>query len=262
MFEEPFRFVEAIANRREYIENELATGSPITALAYEHGILLFTMGRDRQKLFEVYDRIALGALGHPGDIERLRMLAIELASTEGFTRSAADVSLRRLVNYSLSPSLKAAFEQIYGPPYLARLLFAELGAAASTDHFVRVDFDGAIHSNGNPALKKRPGFGVLSGTKRSETRMDAFLTQEHRGDHSLNDALRVARDAWVIGHLALGAKDETKPDAPFPTAAEIQAAQAAVLAHAVFEVAILDRTRTEGPTYRILESSELAGLQG
>ncbi len=31
----------------------------------------------------------MGAIGHPGDIERLRMAAIELASTEGFTRSAA-----------------------------------------------------------------------------------------------------------------------------------------------------------------------------
>ncbi len=262
MFEEPFRFVEAIANRREYIENELATGSPITALAYDRGIVLFTMGRDRQKIFEVYDRIALGALGHPGDIERLRMLAIELASTEGFTRSAADVSLRRLVNYSLSPGLKAAFEQIYGPPYLARLLFAELGASPSTDQFVRVDFDGAIHSNGNPALKTRPGFGVLSGTKRSETRMNAFLTQEHRSDLSLTEAVRVARDAWVVGHLALIAKDEFNPDAPFPTATEIHAAQTTVLTQAVFEAALLDRTRPDGPAYRTLDAAELAGLQG
>ncbi|OAI41025.1 hypothetical protein AYO41_05540 [Verrucomicrobia bacterium SCGC AG-212-E04] len=262
MFEEPFRFVEAIANRREYIETELAGGSPITALAYDRGILLFTMGRDRQKLFEVYDRIALGALGHPGDIERLRMLAIELASTEGFTRSAADVSLRRLVNYSLSPTLKAAFEQIYGPPYLARLLFAELGAEPTTDQFVRVDFDGAIHSNGNPALKTRPGFGVLSGTKRSETRMEIFLSKEHRGDLALADALRVARDAWVVGHLALLAKDEFNPDAPFPDSTEIQTTQAGVLAHAVFEAAILDRARASGPAYRPLGPSDLGSLQG
>ena len=100
MIEEPYRWVEAIANRREYIETQLASGSPIVALSYAGGILLLTVGR--QKLFEIYDRIALGAIGHPGDIERLRMAAIELASTEGFTRSAADVSLRRLAYYSLS----------------------------------------------------------------------------------------------------------------------------------------------------------------
>jgi len=94
MIEEPYRWVEAIATRRDYIEMQLATGSPVVALGYDAGILLLTVGQ--QKLFEIYDRIALGAIGHPGDIERLRMAAIELASTEGFTRSAADVSLRRL----------------------------------------------------------------------------------------------------------------------------------------------------------------------
>ena len=105
MIEEPYRWVEAIANRREYIEAQLALGSPIAALGYRDGILFLTIGQTRQKIFEIYDRIALGAIGHPGDIERLRMAAIELASTEGFTRSAADVSLRRLVHYSLSPVL-------------------------------------------------------------------------------------------------------------------------------------------------------------
>src|SRR5438045_9352354 len=107
---------------------QLASGSPIAALGYSDGILFVTLGQARQKLFEIYDRIAMGAIGHPGDIERLRMAAIELASTEGFTRSATDVSLRRLAHYSLSPVMKSAFEQVYGPPYLARLLFAEIGA--------------------------------------------------------------------------------------------------------------------------------------
>ena len=127
MIEEPYRWVEAIANRREYIEGQLAPGSPIAALGYREGILFVTLGQTRQKLFEIYDRIAMGGIGHPGDIERLRMAAIELASTEGFTRSAGDVSLRRLAHYSLSPVMKSAFEQIYGPPYLARMLFAEVG---------------------------------------------------------------------------------------------------------------------------------------
>src|ERR1700712_4068572 len=138
MIEEPFRFVEAIANRREYIENQISTGSPIVALNFAGGVLLFTLGRERQKIFEIYDRIAMGAIGHPGDIERLRMTAIELASTEGFTRSSSDVSLRRLAFYSLSPLLKTAFEQVYGAPYLARMIFAEVGATSADDVFLRV----------------------------------------------------------------------------------------------------------------------------
>jgi hypothetical protein len=76
MIEEPYRWVEAIANRREYIETQLASGSPIAAVGYRDGILFLTLGQARQKIFEIYDRIAMGAIGHPGDIERLRMAAI------------------------------------------------------------------------------------------------------------------------------------------------------------------------------------------
>src|SRR5256714_14913734 len=141
MIEEPFRWVEAIANRREYIETQLAQGSPIAAVGYRDGILFLTIGRrSRQKLFEIYDRIAMGAIGHPGDIERLRLAAVEIASTEGFTRSAADVSLRKLAQFYLSPVMKNGFEQIYGAPFLARLIFAEIGATPADDLFLEVEY--------------------------------------------------------------------------------------------------------------------------
>ena len=168
MIEEPYRWVEAIANRREYVEAQLAPGSPIAALGYRDGILFVTLGQTRQKIFEIYDRIAMGAIGHPGDIERLRMAAIELASTEGFTRSATDVSLRRLAYYSLSPVLKTAFEQIYGAPYLTRMLFAEVEATAEADLFLRV---GDLRVE--PCATRFPGHGAHlppgSGTSMSAT---------------------------------------------------------------------------------------------
>ena len=62
MIEEPYRWVEAIANRAEYIETQLATGSPIVVLGYRDGILFLTLGKTRQKLFKIYDRIAMDAL--------------------------------------------------------------------------------------------------------------------------------------------------------------------------------------------------------
>src|ERR1700736_2911338 len=167
MIEEPYRWVEAIANRREYIETQLATGNPIAAVSFREGILFLTVGRTGQKIFEVYNRIAMGAIGHPGDIERLRMAAIEVASTEGFTRSAADVSLRHLAHYSLSPALKSAFEQIYGAPYLARLLFAEVGQNPEEDLFLRMEYDGAIATNGATLAQRRQDFAVLGGTRKS-----------------------------------------------------------------------------------------------
>src|SRR5947209_9221732 len=195
MIEEPYRWVEAIANRREYIEGQLAPGSPIAALGYRDGILFLTVGQSRQKIYEIYDRIARGAIGHPGDIERLRLAVIELASTEGFTRSATDVSLRRLAHYSLSPVMKAAFEQVYGPPYLARLLFAEIGSTPKEDLFLRVDYDGSLAADG-PTGQPRQRCAALSGTSASTELMEKYLQENHVTDATLADAIVVAADAW------------------------------------------------------------------
>ena len=96
----------------------------------------------------------MGAIGHPGDIERLRMAAIELASTEGFTRSAADVSLRRLAYYSLSPALKAAFDDAKSKAaLLAQAAGRTLGPAISI-----------TEGGGMPSPPPRP-YGMVMAAK-------------------------------------------------------------------------------------------------
>lgn len=256
MIEEPYRWVEAISNRREYIEGQLASGSPIAALGYRDGILFLTLGRTRQKLFEVYDRIAMGAIGHPGDIERLRMAAIELASTEGFTRSAADVSLRRLVHYSLSPVMKNAFEQVYGPPYLARMLFAEVGGRPEDDLFLRVEYDGEIATNGATYARARQDFAVLSGSRESGELMEAFLKTEHESDSSLDAAVKSALDAWSVGHMLLQAADTKQ----LPERDAITQHRREQLAMAAIEAAVLERNGSTTIRYRSLKDKELRSL--
>ena len=257
MIEEPFRFVEAIANRREYIENQISSGSPIVALNYVGGILLFTLGRERQKIFEIYDRIAMGAIGHPGDIERLRMTAIELASTEGFTRSSGDVSLRRMANYSISPALKAAFEQIYGAPYLARVLFAELSSDGTQNTFLRVDYDGSIHSNGTPFSRSRQEYAVLGGTRESTEQMEKFLARDYKSGFDLNDALRLALDAWTTGFLVI--QDDKAAD-ELPTEAALSSSRREQLEGATAEVVVLELTVSSNVTFRSLTEDELRPL--
>ena len=256
MIEEPYRWVEAIANRREYIETQLATGSPIAALAYRDGILFLTLGRARQKIFEIYDRVAMGAIGHPGDIERLRMAAIELASTEGFTRSAADVSLRRLAHYSLSPAMKTAFEQVYGAPYLARMLFAEIGTQPSEDLFLRVDYDGAIATNGATFADSRQDFAVLSGTRESAELMESFLKTEHAAGAPFETAFKSALDAWSVGHMGLqkdGAKKLPEHDA-------IDKYRQEQLSTRGIEAAVLERDGSTAIRYRALSDEAVRAL--
>ncbi len=253
MIEEPYRWVEAIANRREYIETQLASGSPIAAVGYADGILFVTLGRARQKIFEIYDRIAMGAIGHPGDIERLRMAAIELASTEGFTRSAADVSLRRLAHYSLSPVLKGAFEQVYGAPYLARLLFAEVGARPEDDLFLRLEYDGAIATSGSSASELHQNFAALSATRPSTEMMESFLKGVLPGNGSFEHALNAAVDAWSVGHLTLSEETARK----MPNAAAIAKHRQDQLATTGIEAAILERVGKRAIRYRSLADDQV-----
>ncbi len=253
MIEEPYRWVEAIANRREYVEHQLSGGSPIAALTYRDGILLFTMSRERQKIFEVYDRIAMSAIGHPGDIERLRMTAIELASTEGFARSAHDVSLRRLATYSLSPALKAAFEQIYGPPYLSRLLFAELGRAGAPNLFLRLDYDGSIHTNGGTFGRAFEEFGVISGSNAATERMEEFLRGKKHVNSDLGTALEVAADAWALGHMT----EEGDSGKDVPSHADIVRHRNERLADAAIEAAVLEKDSGVPQAWRSLHDAEV-----
>jgi proteasome alpha subunit len=248
MIEEPYRWVEAIATRRDYIEMQLATGSPVVALGYDEGILLLTVGQ--QKLFEIYDRIALGAIGHPGDIERLRMAAIELASTEGFTRSAADVSLRRLAYYSLSPVMKNAFEQIYGAPFLARLLFVEIGTSPADDLFLEVEYDGAINLQTGDG-GKRP-FAVLAATKKSAEQMTEFLSKRFQNAKDLSATLDLALDAWTVGQL--------KTDEAMPGDDEIRGQRSERLGSGTISATVLERNTNRAVRYRAVEASDLGPL--
>jgi proteasome alpha subunit len=154
MTEEPYRWLEAITNRREYIEDQLASGKPVVALSAEPGILLLTSQASTPKLFEIYDHLALGTLGHPADIEKVRQAAIDAAHLEGFARSSHDVTARRLVNYNLAPALKNAFEQIFSAPLLFRGILAELGATAQDDVLWRLEYDGSFVSQHGEELSR------------------------------------------------------------------------------------------------------------
>src|SRR5205807_10455230 len=99
MTEEPYRWLEAVENRREYVREQLKGGSPAFGVKLPEGILLLAVGTGNSKVFELFDRHALAALGHPADIEKIRQAAIDAAQMEAFTRGPEDVSLRRVIRF-------------------------------------------------------------------------------------------------------------------------------------------------------------------
>lgn len=144
MTEEPYRWLEAIANRREYVVDQLKGGTPVFAVSLPEGILLLGVGSGNSKVFEIHDRHAMAALGHPADLERIRQSAIDAAHLEAFTRAPEDVSLRRLVGFGLGPQLKQSFEQVFSAPILGEFLFVELGSTPEKDILARLRYDGTF----------------------------------------------------------------------------------------------------------------------
>ena len=255
MIEEPYRWVETIANRREYIEDQLRLGSPIILLNFADGLLLLTVGRETRKIFEVYDRVALAALGHPADIERMRLAAIDLAHIEGFNRAVHDVSLRRLVSYGLSPALKTAFEQVFSAPYIVKILLAELGDEPDHDYIVKLDYDGSFVRT---EMELKEPFDVIAGTEDAEKAMLQFLLDQNQNPRrSLDEALRIAAKTWAIGMDVAGHGAEEDETGMKHGDVDVEKVLKDNLKTRHVEAAVLDRNRPVTGKFRLLEEKEI-----
>ena len=189
MTEEPYRWLEAMANRREYVRDQLKGGSPVFAVSLPDGILLLGVGGGQSKVFELFDRHALAGLGHPADMEKVRQAAIDAAHLEAFTRAAEDVSLRRLISFGLSPQLKTQFDQIFTAPFLVELLLAELGAEPGQDLLFRLHFDGAFQVQSG-------GAAMAASQPEAESAGQSWLNEALRDKTSRPEIVDLLLQAW------------------------------------------------------------------
>jgi proteasome alpha subunit len=191
MMEEPYRWLEAIGHRREYVREQLKGGSPVLAASLPDGVLLAGVGNGQSKVFELFDRQALAGLGHPADLERVRQTAIDAAHVEAFTRAPEDVSLRRLVAYGLSPQLKTSFEQILGAPVLGEFLLAEVGDQPTRDLLVRLHFDGTFEIEVG-------GIAVVAHAAEAESAAQVWLRSVLVPGLDRKQAVELLLQAWGL----------------------------------------------------------------
>jgi proteasome alpha subunit len=241
--DEPYRWLEAVANRREYIRDQLKGATPVFAFSRPEGILLIGVGTGNSKVFEIYDRLALAALGHPVDIEKIRQTVIEAAHMEGFTRSPDDVTLRRLLNFSLGPALKTNFEQILSAPIMVECVFAEMASAREHDVLARVSFDGTYHFEDKGVI-------VVHTNPADEAAARSWLREKLDDETTIAETRRLAFAAWR-------ALTTNEPFAS-PSAEEIERAGNAAIEGRVIECALLDRRTKARVRYRALEAAELS----
>jgi len=239
MTEEPYRWLEAIGNRREYIRDQIKGGTPVFAVSRPEGIFLLGIGQGQSKIFEIYDRHAFGALGHPVDIEKIRQAAIEAAHVEGFNRSSKDVTLRRLISFALSTTLKNSFEQIFSPPLMVESIFAELGETPAEDVLVRVHYDGHHQYESN-------GVVVAFSDAKPEEEAVAWIRRTLKAKDPLTQVASVCLTAWqaLVDNRAF-----TDLSAPEEPQLKIEGKS--------LEAALLDRKLTGSVHYRSLDLNRL-----
>lgn len=189
----PYDWQESIGHRAQFVEGRLAHGAPVVAVSIESGILIVTYKRQASKIFEIYDQLAMAAIGQQSDVEALRMAAIDFAHQEGYGRSEQDVTIQRVVT-AMSAPIKRAFADFSSAPVVARGLFAEVGATPADDQFVMLDYDGDFH--------QRKGFGFLAQTSDSAAILDEKLSAAFLTTASIKTALTELEPIVLSGFVS------------------------------------------------------------
>ncbi|MDH5667436.1 MAG: 20S proteasome subunit A/B [Nitrospira sp.] len=258
MYEEPYKWVEAVGNRRQYLDEQFKEGSPVVAMAYDSGILLLTVSKGTPKLYEIYDRLALGGMGHPADLEKLRFSLLETAHVEGFNRSPSDVTGSRMVKYGIAPILKQAFEEVFKAPFIVKLLLAELGTKVGAGSLMTINYDGTFEETSRCA--------VLAATPAVQQSMIEFLQREVPDGASLDRAVVGSLLAWAMGDQAQRRREADSHDTKEHqvTVSEDPVELAGYLRERMpgktLECVLLDRHERGSSKYRTLTSDELSRM--
>jgi proteasome alpha subunit len=219
---------QLMKDRADYARKGIARGRSVVVLAYDEGIAFATENPSRalHKVSEIYDRIALGAVGKYNEFENLRVAGVRYADLRGYSYDRADVSARALAN-AYAQTLGTVFTT-ESKPLEVELVVAEVGATPADDQIYRLSYDGSVADE--------HGHVVMGG--QAENLSDRLSEQWHPG-MTLAEAVQLA--VGVLG---------TQPDGTDR-----------VLEPAQLEVAVLDRARLRR-AFRRLTATQLADLLG
>ncbi len=238
----PYDWQQTLRQKADYVEDRLREGSPVVGLSCHEGVLLLTVRRAQQKIFEIYDRLAFSGLGNQSDLEAVRQLAVDFAHAEGFQRSPTDVSIQRVVGVALSPAMKRGFSDPLRLPLVFRGLFAQLGDAPESDLFFWLNYDGEF------VLTHR--WGVVAGTEGAREAMGRVLSSRNSKKAPKRDvAIELALEAWAVGHRAAGEKAAGEADWRVVLSQALETGS--------LEAALLERDSRRERPFRFLSDSEL-----
>jgi len=153
------------------------------------------------------------------------LAAIDFAHHEGFNRSEQDVTLQRVVT-ALSGPVKKAFSDFSSSPFVARSLFAEVGATPDQDSYAVLDYDGDYNT--------RRGFAYVAGSSEVGDAIEARLAELLRDGLTQKKAEKALRDIWS----ATREQEAAKADDLLP------------------EIVLLDRSELRENRFRVLDGEK------
>ncbi len=211
--------------------------------------MMAALGAGTPKLYEIYDQIAFGGIGHPADLEKLRNVVLDAAHVEGFNRSPVDVTVRRLMKFVLAPMVKQAFEEVLHAPYIAKIVMAEIGILSGKPLFFHLNYDGVFEEEARGV--------VLAPTALMGERMKTFRDAAGETDSwGFKETLQLALRTWAISQLPTDLEAEKEGGAP-PTPKELDPLLKRSLESHTIEVALLDRTQPGSSKYRTPSQEEI-----
>ncbi len=215
---------QLVRDRSEYARKGIARGRSNVVLTYDGGIAFVAENPSKalHKISEIYDRIALAAVGRYNEFESLRVAGVRHADMRGYAYDRRDVTGRALAN-AYAQTLGSIFLENQ-KPYEVEIVVAEVGLTAEEDQIYRLTYDGSVSDE--------QGYVAMGG--QADTVAES-LHQHHNPDASLSEAVAAAVRALEAG---------TAGQAP-PNAAVGQPVNGGErrLSAATLEVAVLERDR-------------------
>jgi proteasome alpha subunit len=215
---------QLVRDRSEYARKGIARGRSNVVLTYDGGIAFVAENPSKalHKISEIYDRIALAAVGRYNEFESLRVAGVRHADMRGYAYDRRDVTGRALAN-AYAQTLGSIFLENQ-KPYEVEIVVAEVGQTAEEDQIYRNTYDGSVSDE--------HGYVAMGGQADA---VAESLHQHHNPDATLKEAVAVAVQA-----LEAGTAGQTA--APGAVGASANGGEKRLSA-ASLEVAVLERGR-------------------
>ena len=218
---------QLVRDRSEYARKGIARGRSNVVLTYDGGIAFVAENPSKalHKISEIYDRIALAAVGRYNEFESLRVAGVRHADMRGYAYDRRDVTGRALAN-AYAQTLGSIFLENQ-KPYEVEIVVAEVGESTEDDQMYRLTFDGSVADE--------HGYVAMGGQADQIT---TALAEDYTDGLDLEHAIGLAVDM-------LAQHGGTEPR---------------TLGPAQLEAAVLDRNRPGARKFRRIAADRIAAL--